>query len=227
MPIINCIQRSTEWYAARCGKVTASRVCDVLARTKTGEGAPRKNYRAELVAETMTGKPADQRYKGKELEWRSETEQFARAAYELICDATVDTVGFVVHDSVERFGASPDGLIGLDGLLEVKVPATATHISYILGSIVPEEYQPQMLAQMACTGRQFCDFVSFDPRLPKEHQLFVRRFERDEKKIACMEQQVRFFLAEVDEIIRNLRESICIPLEYLGVSAPLATTSSD
>jgi hypothetical protein len=191
-------------------------VGDATAEIKKGEAAPRRNYRAELVAETMTGRPADARYLGREMEWRAETEQFARAAYELICDTTVDAVGFVIHDKVERFGASPDGLIGKDGLLEVKCPATATHISYVLEGEVPLEYKPQMLAQMACTGRQWCDFVSFDPRLPKECQLFVRRFHRNEDQIAKMEQQIGFFLAEVDEIVRSLRGSIFIPLEQLA-----------
>lgn len=220
MTVINCEQRSAEWYEARCAKVTASRIGDVMAKIAKGEAAPRRNYRAELVAETMTGRPADQRYLGREMEWRAETEKFARAEYELICNATVDTVGFVVHDTLARFGASPDGMIGKDGLLEVKCPATATHISYVLEGKVPEEYKPQMLAQMACTGRTWCDFVSFDPRLPKDHQLFLRRFERDNQKIAEMEQQVKFFLAEVDEIISRLRESICVPLQYLGVVTP-------
>jgi putative phage-type endonuclease len=206
--IIDCVQGSPEWRQARTGRVTASRVADVLARIKSGEAAGRRNYRAELVCEVLTGMCAENGYVSKEMQWGTETEPFARAAYEVARDVMVDQVGFVVHPDLERFGASPDGLAGSDGMVEIKCPNTATHISYLLEGKVPSEYQPQMLAEMACADRKWCDFVSFDPRLPKEMQLFVRRFMRDEERIAEMEQQVRFFLSEVDEIVKQLRESV-------------------
>lgn len=205
MPVIECEQRTDEWRALRAGKVTGSRMSDVTAKLKgTGEAAPRRNYRAEIICETLTGQPIPEKFLGYEMQWRSETEQFARTAYELERDVTVDTIGFAIHPTIERFGASPDGLVGDDGLLEIKCPNTATHIDYLLGGVVPADYQPQMLAEMACTGRQWCDFVSFDPRLPKHLQLFVKRFERDEQRILEIEEKVVIFLAEVDDILARL-----------------------
>ena len=201
--ILDCEQRSPEWIAERIGKVTASRICDVLAEIKKGEAASRRNYRAEIVIETLTGLPADN-YVSKEMQWGIDTEPFARAAYELEKDVMVSTVGFANHLAIPRFGASPDGLVGEDGLVEIKCPNTATHLDYLLAGVVPAEYQPQMLVAMACTGRDWCDFVSFDPRMPAHLQLFVRRFERDNFRIAEIEQKVEKFLDEVDEMLLRL-----------------------
>ena len=201
--LVHCEQRSAEWYALRAGKVTASRITDVLATVKNGEAAARRNYRAQLVCEILTGLPGEN-YVSKEMQWGIDTEPFARAAYELQYDVTVDQVGFATHPEIERCGASPDGLVGAEGLVEIKCPATSTHLEYLLSGTVPLDYQPQMLTAMACTGRKWCDFVSYDPRLPQHLQLFVRRFYRDEERIAEIEARVRQFLAEVDEVLRRL-----------------------
>jgi len=203
-----CEQRSAEWLALRAGKVTASRIADVLATIKKGEAAARKNYRTEIIVETLTGIPVEQ-YVTKEMEWGMATEPFAKAAYELHADTMVESIGFAVHPQIARFGGSPDGAVGDDGLVEIKCPNTTTHLEYVLAGEVPAEYQPQMLAQMACTGRSWCDFVSFDPRLPAHLQLFVRRFQIDEKRIKEMLVAVQQFLAEVDETLLKL--GACAP----------------
>jgi putative phage-type endonuclease len=213
--IYACEQRSEAWSALRVGKVTGSRTAEVCAEIKKGEAASRRNYRAEIIAETLTGQPADT-YISKEMQWGIDTEPFARAAYELECDATVDSgIGFAVHPRIKRFGASPDGLVGNDGLVELKCPNTATHIDYILSGIVPAEYKAQMLSEMACSERQWCDFVSFDPRLPRRLQLFVRRFARDDARILEIETKVEQFLAEVDDVILRLESSIPVESDSL------------
>lgn len=196
-------QRSPEWRAIRAGKTTSSRVNDVLATIKKGEAAVRKNYRAQLVVETLTGQPVEE-YVSKEMQWGIDTEPFGCAAYEVAQDVSVEKIGFAIHPFIPRFGASPDGLVGADGMVEIKCPNTATHIEYLLGGVVPAEYQPQMLAQMACTGRAWSDFVSYDPRLPEHLQLFICRLHRDEARIAEIEGQVVKFLAEVDDVLVQL-----------------------
>ena len=201
--IYDCEQRTDEWRTLRIGKVTASRICDVLAEIKKGEAASRRNYRADIIVEILTQLPADN-YVSKEMQWGIDTEPFARAAYELEQDVMVSTVGFACHPLIDRFGASPDGLVGDDGLVEIKCPNTATHIEYLLAGVVPADYQPQMLTAMACTGRRWCDFVSFDPRLPSHLQLFVRRFHRDDERIAEIERKVESFLEEVDDVLARL-----------------------
>jgi putative phage-type endonuclease len=199
------IQQGTpEWHAARLGKVTASRVADVIATTKSGWGASRANYAAELVAERLTGVAAE-RFQNGAMAWGTETEPEARRAYSFRLDADVMEVGFVDHPSIGMTGASPDGLIGEDGLLELKCPNTGTHIATLLGQSVPAKYLSQMHWQMACTGRQWCDFASYDPRLPESMRLFVKRVERDDAAIGELEAQVIDFLAEVDATVANLR----------------------
>lgn len=207
--IVDVEQGSAEWIQLRCGLVTASRVADVMAKLKTKdkEAAVRANYRAEIVCETLTGRAADH-FVSFDMEWGTANEPLARAAYEIHFGADVDTVGFATHPSIKRFGASPDGLVGADGMVEFKCPATHTHIGYLLENKVPEDYVPQMLAEMACTGRQWCDFVSFDPRLPKRLQMFAIRFMRDEERIAEMEKAVELFLEEVDLTIERLEQAI-------------------
>jgi putative phage-type endonuclease len=197
-------QGTPEWFAERLGKVTASRVSDVLAKIKSGEAAARSNYRAELVAQRLTGY-MEEGFTNAAMQHGNEYEKFARAQYEIKKDVMVDEIGFVSHPVIEWAGASPDGLIGDDGLIEIKCPNTATHIDYLLAGKAPSKYIPQMVWQLACTGRKWCDFVSFDPRMPEEMQLFIVRFDRNDEQIAETETEVRKFLTEVESTISKLR----------------------
>jgi len=201
--MLDLVQGSPEWLQARCGLVTASRVADLVAKTKTGYGASRANYMAELIAERLTGVPAPS-YTNAAMEWGTLNEQGARAAYEFFTDASVVEVGFVKHPAIQMAGASPDGLVGEDGLLEIKAPNTATHIDTLLGGNVPAKYQTQMLWQMACTGRAWCDFVSYDPRLPANMRVFVKRLDRDDAEIERLETEVRAFIQELDDKLAAL-----------------------
>lgn len=199
-------QRTAEWFLQRAGKVTASRLADVIAKTKTGYGAGRSNYRAQLVAERLTGKPQES-FSNAAMQWGTDTEPYARMAYEGVTGNIVREVGFIEHlGFVGLAGASPDGLVGDDGLLEIKCPNTATHIEYVIAGTVPERYKPQMAWQMACTRRQWCDFVSFDPRMPEDLQLLIVRYERDEEFVEELEKEVKSFLGEVDETVKKLEE---------------------
>ena len=196
-------QGSEEWFTIRIGKVTASRVADVIAKTKSGYSASRDNYMAQLVCERLTGQKAEG-FNNAAMQHGTETEPLARAAYEALKDVLVDEVGFVPHPSIQMSGASPDGLVNDDGLIEIKCPSTATHIDTLLSESVPTKYYTQMQFQLACTGRQWCDFVSFDNRLPQELQLFVKRVPRDDTYIRLMEAEIVQFLAELDDKINKL-----------------------
>jgi putative phage-type endonuclease len=196
-------QGSEEWFTIRIGKVTASRVADVIAKTKTGYSASRDNYMAQLVCERLTGKKGES-FSNAAMQHGTDTEPLARAAYEALKDVLVDEVGFVPHPTIEMAGASPDGLVGEDGLLEIKAPQTNTHIETLLSQSVPGKYNTQMQFQMACTGRQWCDFVSFDNRLPTELQLFVKRVPRDNVFIRLIESEIVQFIAELDDKINKL-----------------------
>ena len=198
-------QRSDQWFAARIGKVTASRVADVLAKTKSGYSASRDNYMAQLVCERLTGQ-REEFFTSAAMQHGTNTEPLAKAAYESLKDVLVDEVGFVPHPSIIMAGASPDGLVGDDGLLEIKCPNTATHIETLLSQTVPSKYNTQMQFQLACTGRSWCDFVSFDNRLPQELQLFVKRVPRDNMYIRLMEEEIVKFLNELDIKIAQLME---------------------
>jgi putative phage-type endonuclease len=200
-------QGTPEWFAARLGNVTASRVADVIAKTKSGYSASRENYMAQLICERMTGTVAES-YTNAAMAWGTETEPLARAAYESLADVLVDEVGYVQHPRIERAGASPDGLVGLFGLLEIKCPNTATHIDTLISEQVPTKYVTQMQWQMACTGRAWTDFVSFDPRLPSGLQMFVKRVEFDAEYVATLEIEVVKFLAELDTKIGKLNERL-------------------
>jgi len=196
-------QGSPEWFAVRLGKVTASRVADVAAKTKSGWGASRANYMAELIAERLTGVPAEH-YTNSAMQHGIDTEPQARAAYEFFTDAEVSEIGLVVHSEIADSAASPDGLVGADGLVEIKCPNIATHIETLLSETIPDKYIVQMQWQMACTGRKWCDLVSFDPRLPQKFCLFVKRIHRDDKRIAEIGDLVRQFLKELDEKLSAL-----------------------
>lgn len=203
--IFQCEHGSAEWLRARCGIVTASRCIDMLAtvKKKGEEAAARRNYRAELISEILTGR-ATQHYITREMQWGIDQEPYARAAYEIHSNTMVDTPGFVLHPVVDRFGATPDGWAGDLGLVQIKCPITANHIAWMLADSIPVEFAPQMLAEMACTGRSWCDFVSFDPRLPAHLRLFVKRYYREDALIAQLEPEVTRFNAEIDAVIAEL-----------------------
>jgi len=196
-------QGSESWFQIRIGKVTASRVADVIAKTKTGYSASRDNYMAQLICERLTGLKGES-FTNAAMQHGTDTEPLARAAYEALQDVLVDEVGFVPHPTIEMAGASPDGLVGDDGLLEIKCPNTATHIETLISKVVPSKYNTQMQFQMACTGRKWCDFVSFDNRLPEMFQLFVTRVPRDEVFIRLIESEIVQFIAELDDKINKL-----------------------
>jgi len=198
-------QRTDDWYAARLGKVTASRVADVIAKTKTGYSASRDNYMADLIVERLTGQKAST-FTNAAMERGVEQEPHARAAYSARTGELVEQVGFIDHPSIQMSGASPDGLVGDDGLVEFKCPATATHLDTLLAGEVPSKYIPQMQWQMACTGRPWCDFVSYDPRLPEHLRMFVKRVERDDAYIKMLESKVTKFLTELEEKLTQLQE---------------------
>lgn len=197
------IQGSPEWIAARVGSVGASRISDIIAKTKTGFSTSRANYAAELVCERLTGNPTET-FKSAAMVWGTEKEPDARAAYEFIHDVTVELVGLVKHPRIAGAHASPDGYVGSDGLVEIKAPISATHIDTLLTQKVPDKYVVQMLWQMSVTGRQWADYISFDPRCPPHLQLFVKRIPRDDVRIAELEKEVRSFLAEVDDTLAKL-----------------------
>ena len=200
-------QRTEEWFAARLGKVTASRVADVIAKTKTGYSASRENYMTQLVLERIT-QTKSEGFTSAAMEWGTDQEPFARAAYEAAQGVMVEEVGFVPHPTIEWAGASPDGLVGDDGCVEIKCPNTATMIETLLSQKVPGKYITQMQFQMACTGRKWCDYVSFDPRMPAKAQMFVKRVDRDDEYIAEIEAEIVKFLAEVDSQVQKLNAII-------------------
>ena len=199
------IQGSEAWFAQRCGKATASRISDIVAKTKSGYSTSRANYMAQLVVERMTNQVAES-YSNAAMEHGITFEPFARASYELKTGNMVDQVGAIDHPRIALSAASPDGLVGDDGCLEIKCPNTATHIDTLLGDEPAKKYYDQMQWQMACTNRSWCDFVSFDPQMPSHLQLFVKRIERNDIYIAELESEVICFLAEVDDKVKKLNE---------------------
>jgi putative phage-type endonuclease len=206
---ILCEQGTAQWLEARHGKITASRIKDVLDHIKTGEGAKRRNYRIEQMAERLSGRSEDH-YTSPEMMWGTEMEPYARAAYEVESGNMVDQVGFVLHPTFDFAGASPDGLIGQHGCFEAKCPKTTTHLKWMMAGIVPEEHQDQCLWVMRCAGREWCDFVSYDPRLPKGLKLFTQRLMRDEERIQKIEAAVIAFNDEIEAALAPLR-ALVIP----------------
>jgi hypothetical protein len=197
-------QGTEEWFAARLGKVTASRVADVIAKTKSGYSTSRANYMAELVCERLTGKKGDS-YSNSAMVWGTNTEPLARAAYEARTGFLVEEVGFVSHPSIDQSGCSPDGFVEAEGLIEIKCPMSNQHIESLLAKEAPSKYVPQMQWQMACTDRKWCDFVSFDPRLPENMQLLIVRVMRDQGMIVELEREVEKFLFELDQKVTRLK----------------------
>lgn len=203
MNSLELVQGTIEWKQARCGSLGASRLADAVAKTKSGWGASRANVMAELLIERLTGSPAEG-YMNDAMRWGVEHEAEARAAYEFMTDNTVVEVGLVQHPTIKGSHASPDGLIGDDGMLEIKCPQTSTHIETLLGASIADRYVKQAQWQLACTGRQWVDFVSYDPRLPVSMRLFIKRIPRDNGKIAELTGDVKAFLAELDAKLSEL-----------------------
>lgn len=201
---MDVLQGTNEWQALRLGKVTASRIADLMARTRTGWGTSRTNYMAELVAERLTGVKSEG-FSNAAIKWGLEMEPQARDAYVFFADADVTQIGFVDHPRIAMTGASPDGLVGDAGLVEIKCPLTATHIETLLTASVREKYLFQMQWQMACTGRQWCDFVSYDPRMPERMRYFCQRVPRNDRLIADLEREVSEFLREVADKVAALQ----------------------
>jgi putative phage-type endonuclease len=198
-------QRTEAWFKSRLGKVTASRVSDVMAKTKSGPSASRKNYLMELLCQRLTGR-AEEGFTSAAMQRGTDLEPIARSAYEVDKGVMTVEVGIVQHPTIAMFAASPDGLSGDDGLVEIKCPNTAQHVEFLRTGVIDGGYQWQMLAQMACTGRQWCDFVSFDDRMPEPLQYACARFERDEKRIAEMLAEITAFLAELADLESQMQE---------------------
>jgi len=207
MPIIELEQGTPEWLQMRCGCVTASRLRDSLAKLKDPkkESEARAKYRKQLVIERLTGRTTET-YVSDYMIWGTETEPQARIEYEMATGNEVQQIGLAMHDSIKWFSASTDGLVGDDGILEIKCLNSVNHLDILISGEIPEDYHWQMLGGMACTGRQWCDFVSFDPRMPEGLQLFVRRFPRNEALISGMELEVSQFLLEVEQMVTAVKE---------------------
>jgi hypothetical protein len=207
-------QGTPEWLVARRGKVTASRCYDLVTKVGKGDkvryGAKHYDYLWELVSEHITGR-AVEHYVSQAMEWGIEQEPFARAAYEVSQDCTVETTGLIVHPSIELFASSPDGLVGDEGLVEFKCPTDRVHLEYLRDGVIPEDYVPQLTAQLACMPeRKWNDFVSFNPNMPYGMQLFIRRLKRDDKAIAELEAEVQSFLGELADMMNSLAQAVPI-----------------
>ena len=196
-------QRSEEWFQARLGLVTASRVADVLAKIKSGESASRRNYKIQLVSERLTGE-RQETYINQAMQDGIDREQFARDRY-VQQFGEVEEVGFVKHPTLEA-GASPDGMVGDDGIIEIKCPMGSTHTETLMTQDIPSKYVPQVQFQLLVTGRKCCDFVSYNPMFPEHLQIFVKRIEADPVYQKELESEVKQFLEEVDTIINKLKE---------------------
>lgn len=204
-------QGTPEWKAARAGKATGSMASCILAKIKSGEAAERRNYRVQLVTERLTSEPAEDGFTSKEMLWGTEQEPFARMAYEADIGDIVAEAGFAYLPDLSA-GCSVDGFVGSDGIFEAKCPKSATHIKYLLGAKLPTEYEPQVRHNLWVTGREFCDFVSFDPRLPENLQLFRVRALRSELDMDEYEAELRKFLGEVDALEARLRKGVGRPV---------------
>ena len=212
-------QRTPDWFAKRLGKLTASKLADAIARTRTGYGASRINYMTDLMIEQLTGRPTPY-YCSQSMQWGTDQEAPAGSLYEQVTLEEVIQVGLIDHPTIPMTAASPDGLIGDDGLIEIKCPNSATHAQFVIDRKIPDKYIKQMMWQMECTGRQWCDFVSYDPRfhpdfdadnplvpLFSKHTLVVERVERDDKLLDELRAEVVKFLAELDDLVQSFREA--------------------
>ncbi len=199
-------QGTPEWLAERLGYVTASRISNVLSKGKgLAESLTRKKYLYQIIAERLSNQPQES-YTNSSIQWGTETEPLARLAYESETCNFVTEVGFVKHPTIEWTGASPDGLVGDDGLIEIKCPNTSTHIDTLLNDTIDKAYVYQMQWQMECTGRAWCDFVSYDPRIGESNALKVIRVNRDNELIKTIKKSIAEFLAEIETIIKKLKD---------------------
>lgn len=209
--IVECDQRSPEWFAARVGKVTASRACDVVAKIKSGEAAARKNYRVQLIAERLTGQPQEDTYVSPAMLRGIDLEPQAFATYEALTGQMPEKVGFLAHTELP-IGSSPDGVIGdFEGVLELKVPNAATHLGYLRAGTLPSEYLPQVCHHLLVSGAAYCDFMSYGPIFPDPLQTFLVRVYRSDVDLAGYETALRNFLQEVDcelEAIKTMANPI-------------------
>jgi putative phage-type endonuclease len=200
------------WLAQRIAKVTASRISDVIAKTKTGVSTSRQNYLIQIVTERLTGKKADSGFVSQAMLDGIERESAARELYMRTRGVSVTEVGFFDHPVIKNSGASPDGAVNAEedgkyaGLIEIKCPIETTHTNTLMSKSVPSKYIPQMQWQLACTGAKWVDFVSYNPNFPEELQLFVATVDRDDTYIAELEAEVIKFLDEVDQTILKLKE---------------------
>lgn len=198
-------QRSEEWFAARLGKVTASRVADVIATRKGQESTARAKYRLQLATERLTNKKVDAFF-NQAMQDGIDREPMAREIYEHLVETQVEEVGFIDHPNIAMAGASPDGLVNDDGIIEIKCPIETTHTTNLLEKRLPLKYKPQVQFQLATTGRQWCDFISYNPNFEPRLQLIVIRVERDDEYIEMLEVKIKEFLGEVEDMIKTLKE---------------------
>lgn len=209
MNLLDLQQGSPAWLSFRLGHCTGSRVKDALSflADKKTPSAKRKNYMTDLVTERLTG-CAIEHYVTPAMEWGISTEAYARAAYSVVSGNEVDKVGIAAHPTIQGFLSSPDGFVNGDGIVEFKCPQTTTHIEWMFDGVIPKEHEYQLLAHLSCSGRQWVDFMSFDPRLPPKHRYFLRRMERSEvfERITEMEDKIVQFLSEVDAMVAKLEE---------------------
>lgn len=221
MKVLDLEQGSEAWKAARCGSLGASVLHEAVARTKTGYSASRANRMATLVIEKLTGVPVET-FQNAAMQHGTETEPEARIAYEFYANVDVAQIGLVLHPNIGGTHASPDGLVGTDGLLELKCPQPAQHLATLLGEPIPDKYQVQMLWQMRCCDRAWCDFGSYNPSFPESMKLHVRRFPRDDTRIAELEKEVIEFLNELHLTVHRLRSKYdpeeIVPGELLAMA---------
>lgn len=202
-------QRTDEWFAQRLGKVTASNLDAVMATGRNGSpSVSRANYMSQLLIQRLGGASFDSVPMTDAIQWGIEKEDEARVNYEFDNDCDIEEVGFIDHPTIDMTGASPDGLVGSDGLVEIKCPNTTTHFEFIDSGKISRKYMLQMQWQMACTERSWCDFISYDPRLPTGLQMEIKRIHIDEEKVASITEKVKRFLYELDEKESRYRERL-------------------
>ena len=197
-------QNTAAWIESRIGKVTASRVFDIMPGKKGGYLASRKKYMLELLAERITGVELDN-VVSKAMQWGTDTESLARSAYEAWTGSIVTEVGFIEHPTIPSFGASPDGLVGEDGVLELKCPTQTTHLEVMSSGVINPRYTLQMQTQMMCTGRHFAHYVDYDPRMPEFAMYYCVRVEADPDMFTDIECEVRKFVIELNAMEARIR----------------------